>query len=298
MFVLSTVENLFFGFSFFIDFSPKKQIYNRHFLPNVVKKMCLNCSPSQIFLQKNLTKQFFLFGRIFLFSFFLFSSICEKHCCEQIPFKLFIFWSFLWKELFCILKMNFSSLLTFFSSFFVTFCFCSSRFAFSPLHFPLRLIFYFLSFCSHICSSAVSFFLFVFSRFSHICFPFPSFVCSVHNLSEEKFMELLRIWKNVCLFPYPFLLGTCFTFICLCMFVFVSKFHFFWYILICFWTFVFFCSRSWMFLPLLLPFYVSLFWDTVWFDHRFSHLFDFLLLHIFSHKDMFLYCFRSYSFSF
>ena len=68
-----------------------------------------------------------------------------------------------------------------------------------------------------------------------------------------------------------------------------------------------------MFLPLLLPFYgvvvyelcVVLFGvllfslDPVWFDHRFSHLFHFLLLNIFllSHKDMFLYCFRLYCLS-
>ena len=128
------------------------------------------------FSPKNLTKQFFLFGRIFLFSFFLFSSICEKHCCEQIPFKLFIFWSFLWKELFCILKMNFSSLLTFFSSFFVTFCSCSSRFAFSPLHFPLRLIFWFsFLLLIHLFICSLFFSLRVFSLLTHL-FPF-SFFC-------------------------------------------------------------------------------------------------------------------------
>ena len=48
----------------------------------------------------------------------------------------------------------------------------------------------------------------------------------------------------------------------------------------CFWTFFFLSSRSWLFFPLSLPFYVSLFLeDSVWFDHRFSFLFYFLLLH-------------------
>ena len=53
--------NLFFGFSFFVDFS-KKKIYNRHFLPNVVKKMCLNVLLRKFFSKKNLTKQFFFSG--------------------------------------------------------------------------------------------------------------------------------------------------------------------------------------------------------------------------------------------
>ena len=43
-----------------------------------------------------------------------------------------------------------------------------------------------MSLCSLICSSVVSFFLFVFYRFYHICFPFPSFVFSVHNLSQRQ----------------------------------------------------------------------------------------------------------------
>ena len=40
-------------------------------------------SPSQIFAKKNLTKTDFLFGRIFLFSFFPFSSFQEEHFCKQ-----------------------------------------------------------------------------------------------------------------------------------------------------------------------------------------------------------------------
>ena len=113
---------------------------------------------------------------------------------------------------------------------------------------------------------------------------------------KDKFMELLQIWKNVCLFPFPFLLGTCFIFICLCMFVFVSKFPVF-DLFSCFWTFFCFVLILERFSLCRSLFYVPLFFlfeDSVWFHHRFSHFFTFscYIFSFFHTKPCFLNCFR------
>ena len=176
------------------------------------KNLVFYCSPSQIFPRK-----------IFLFL-FPFSSIEEKHFCEQLhPFIVFSVFE----------KKNLKNNFRIFCEknshpFFITFCFCSSRFAFtSVFHFRFFLIFGFFlisfflnsffiyftffsflwttispsccikkvfknflltcmgylfmsSLCSSICSSIVP------SRFYHLCFPFPSFVFSVHNLFPKQ----------------------------------------------------------------------------------------------------------------
>ena len=136
-----------------------------------------------------------------------------------------------------------------------------------------------MSFCSWICSSVVSFFLFVFL----VSNTFVSLFLLLFALSITSLKKSL--W-NCCesekhFFVYlPFcwaLVSQLFVFACLSLF---RNFTFLIYSNL-FLNICLFCSRSWMFLPLLLPFYVSLFWDSVWFDHRFSHLFYFLLLHIF-----------------
>ena len=148
--------------------------------------------------------KFLLFGRIFLF-FFLFSSIQEKHFCEQTPvllvFSLCISLS-LFENSSVFLKWisrNFCVFLhsSFSQPFFVTFTWSPSSwtlflylhfFHFFEQQFPLciKKLFnlslftcirsLFMSFCSYICSSVVSFSLFVFSRFLYILFPF-SFFC-------------------------------------------------------------------------------------------------------------------------
>ena len=206
---------------------------------NGKNKFLFYYSPSHIFHSKKI--KFLLFGRIFLF-FFLFSSIQEKHFCEQTPVLLvFRFVSLsLWK-LFRIFKKNLSeflcfSLLKFFSTFFRHFYLISfflnsvslpslSSFSWTTISLVYQktlqlslftcMRYLCMSFCSYICSSVVSFSLFVFSRFLYICFPFPSFVFSVNNLSERQVEgTVANLKKHVCLFT--FLLGTFFRFICLC----------------------------------------------------------------------------------
>ena len=214
-----------------------------------------NYSPQQIVLsKKKLTKTKFFFGRI-LFSFFLFSSIPEKHFCEQIPFLLVLsIFDLSFENSSVFLKMNlsrkkhfcgflssncssilFSSLLVFkpsrfaFTSFFIS-CFVWSFYfldllllvlIFLYLHFfdffeqqvpfflnqkTLQIITFhmhalppFVLFCSYICSSVVIFFV-VFSRFDHMCFPFPSFVFSVHNLFwKQVYVTSTNSKKQTCL---------------------------------------------------------------------------------------------------
>ena len=146
----------------------------------------------------------------------------------------------------------------------------------------------YMSFCSYICSSVVSFSLFVFLVSNTFVSLFLVF--SVHNLSERQVYGTVANLKNVCLFPFPFLLCTCFIFICLCMFVFVSKFPVF-DLFSCFWTFFCFVlilegfslCRSLFYVPLFFVWRLCLVWSS------FSHLFYFLLLPIFlfSHEAMF-----------
>ena len=73
LFVLSIVETSLLWILIFVDFSKTKQISIRHFFAKrCKKKLCWNILLRNFFLQKNLTKtKFFLFGRIFLFSFFI-----------------------------------------------------------------------------------------------------------------------------------------------------------------------------------------------------------------------------------
>ena len=129
-----------------------------------------------------------------------------------------------------------------------------------------------------------------------MCFPFPSFVFSVHNLSERQICgTVANLNKLVCLFPFLLVIFS-YLFVFACFFFF-SKFLFFCFILMCFWTFFFLSSRSWLFFPLSLPFYVSLFHeDSVWFDHRFSFLFfsPFTYSPFFHRTPCFLNCFRSH----
>ena len=146
------------------------------------------------------------------------------------------------------------------------------------LSFFTRMRYLCMSFCSWICSSVVSFsscFL-----FSNTCVSLFLLLSSLSITSlKDKFVELLQIWKKTCLSISLFVGHFSYLFVFACFFFF-SKFLFFCFILMCFWTFFFLSSRSWLFFPLSLPFYVSLFHeDSVWFDHRFSFLFYFLLLH-------------------
>ena len=150
----------------------------------------------------------------------------------------------------------------------------------------------------------LSFFLFVFSRFYHMCFPFPSFVFSVHNLSERKvYGTVANLSISLSLFCWA-LVWHFLVFACLSLFrnfLFLIYSHLF--LNICL-----FCSRSWMFLPLLLPFYVSLFFLTLFgliivfslfspvtyflfFSHKamFFVLFP-LVLSLFLKKPVFLFC--------
>ena len=79
---------------------------------------------------------------------------------------------------------------------------------------------------THICSSVVP------SRFYHLCFPFPSFVFSVHNLFFKTSLWNICKSKKTCLF-ISFLLGTfscVFVFACLSFF----RFSFFCFIFMCF----------------------------------------------------------------
>ena len=199
--------------------------------------------------------KFLLFGRIFLF-FFLFSSIQEKHFCEQTPVLLVFIALYLslWKNSSVFLKwisFDFFFLTSFFRPFFLTSCFCSSRFAFTSFFISFSVwpfIFLISFFLNSVFWTAISllkkifnlsffythaFFLYVlllihlficclffslrfFSFLIHL-FPFP-FVFSVHNLSERQvYGTVAKQKKLVCLFT--FLVGTFFIFICLCMFV-------------------------------------------------------------------------------
>ena len=275
------------------------------------------CSPSQIFLQKkNLTKTVFFFSGGSSFSHFFYSLPFAKSIVANKYLLNYLFFSFdlsyeknssvFWKWI-SLLYSRFSHL---FSSLFVFVHHVSlSPFFSFPFMFDLISSFgqhFHLPFVSkklfnlslfHACVTSVClFFLFVFSRFSHICFPFP-FVFSVQTSLKKSLWNCCESEKMFVCFPIPFcwaLVSHSFVFACLSLF---RNFTFLIYSNL-FLNNCLFCSRSWMFLPLLLPFYVSLFWDSVWFDHRFSHLFYFLLLHIFSHKDMFLYCLNLYSLSF
>ena len=134
-----------------------------------------------------------------------------------------------------------------------------------PLNVPLLIDF----------SSVVSFFLFVFPRFYHICFPFPSFVFSVHNLSQRQVCGTVAKKKKNVFVYLPFCCGIFHIYLSL-HFLF---FRFFCFILMCFWTFFFLGSRSWMSFPLSLPFFMYLFfWRPclVWSSFFFPF---FLLLH-------------------
>ena len=281
----------------------------------MVKKSCFTILLRTFFKKKKTKIKFFLKDLPFLFCSILFHSrkaFLRTNTCfirfiaEYLSLSYknsSVFWKWI------SLDFLWFSWLKFFHPFFVTFCFCSSRFAFTsffisfyvwsliffislllelsffeqqfPLPFVKKLFnFSFIScmrylcmtICSWICSSVVSFSLFVFYRFYHICFPFP-FVFSLHNLSERKVCGTVAKQKKlVCLIP--FLLVTFFIFICLYMFF--SAISFLCFILMCFWTFFFLSSRSWMSFPLSLPFLcVSFSEDPVWFDHPFSFLFSF-----------------------
>ena len=102
-------------------------------------------------------------------------------------------------------------------------------------------------------------------------------------------------------FPFPFcwaLVSYLFVFACLSLFrnfAFLIYFHVFEHVSVLF-------SFLNVF-PSVAPFFMYLFFlfeDSVWFHHRFSHLFYFLLLHIFLFhtKPCFLNCFRLYCLSF
>ena len=218
----------------------------------MVKKTCVLLLSFAHFSKK----KFLLFGRIFLF-FFLFSSIQEKHFCEQTPVLLVFFALYLslsLKKLFRIFKMNLSeflcfSLLRFFSTFFrhfffvhhvsvspffhflfclISFIFLISFFlnsvslpslsSFFEQQFPLCIkkknssTYHFSHACvPSLCPFADTFvhllslfFLFVFFRFSHMCFPFP-FVFSVNNLSERQVEGTVANLKKKNMFVYlPF----------------------------------------------------------------------------------------------
>ena len=142
----------------------------------------------------------------------VFSSFFRHFLFLFITFRFHLFFHFL----LCLI-FDFSS-----SPFFLNSVFLNSNF---PSFWKKKLFnFSFIScmrylcmfFCSWICSSVVFFFLFVFSRFYHICFPFP-FVFSLHNLSQRQVCGTVAKQKKlVCLIP--FLLVTFFTFFCLYMF--------------------------------------------------------------------------------
>ena len=247
------------------------------------KNLVSYCSPSQIFPRK-----------IFLFL-FPFSSIQSKHFCEQIPLFCFICFFFekkLSEKIFRILWKN--------HPFFITFCFCSSRFAFtSVFHFRFCLIFGFF---------LISFFLNSFFLLLH----FLQF-----SLNNNNFSFLLFFFKKK-LFKYPFYMHglpldvlllkhfskkkkTClFISFFWCtfswVFVFACLSFFFRFFLLLFYSFVFsniflFCSRSWMFFSVG-PFYWSLFWKLclVWtsFFSPFKN-FSFYILSLLHKKVMFFF---------
>ena len=175
---------------------------------NGKNKFLFYYSPSHIFQKKI---KFLLFGRIF----FLFSSFQEEHFCKQTP-VLLVFFRFvslsLWK-LFRIFKMNLSDFFVFFFTqvflnlfssllldlLLLELCFFTFTF-FIFLNNNLLCVsknsstYPFLNACvTSVCPFAHGFvhllYLFLssfFSRFLYICFPFPSFVFSVNNLSERQ----------------------------------------------------------------------------------------------------------------
>ena len=94
---------------------------------------------------------------------------------------------------------------------------------------------------------------------------------------KDELKELLQSKKKTCLSIYLFVWHF-FIFICLCIFCF---FEFFRFILMCFWTFFFLSSRSWMFFPLSLPFFMYLFfWRPclVWSSFFFPFFLSFYIL--------------------
>ena len=323
----------------FDDFSKTKQISNRHFLPKCCKnKLCLIVLLRNFFFKKNLTKtSFFLFGRIFVFSYFLFSSIQEKHFYEQNTcFIRFIAeYLSLLQKLFRIFKMNLFRYFCDFldSSFFILFRHFLFLFITFRIHLLFHFLFYFLFvwpfyfldplllgffwttisllnkktlqfiFFLHACVQlyvlllihlficCLFFSLRFFSFLIHL-FPFSLSSMSITSL-KDKFMELLQ--KNLFVyFPFHCALVS-YLFLSLHVCLFFSKFLFFRFILMCFWTFFFLSSRSWLFFPLSLPFLcVSFSWRLclVW-SSFFFFFFNFLLIHtLLVHKTP---CFLNFS---
>ena len=228
------------------------------------KNLVSYCSHSQIFPRK-----------IFL-CLVPFSSFEEKHFCEQL--LLFLVLSVFFEK-----KLSEKNLPYFLKKkklFFITFCFCSSRFSFTSVFlFRFCLIFgFFLSPSSWIHFSFTSrssvFFqqqfllpvVFFFLKKKIFKYPFymhglPLDVLLLKHFSKSQknlFVHFLFWCTFSCVFVFA------------CLSFFFLRFSFFCFIIMFFFeTCFFFCSRSWMFFsvgPFLL---ISFFGFSVWFDHRF-----------------------------
>ena len=195
----------------------------------VKTNFCFTILLRTFFIQKKI--KFLLFGRIFLF-FFLFSSIQEKHFCEQTPVLLvFRFVSLsLFEDSSVFLKRisrNFCVLLysSFSQPFFVTFTWSPSSWTlFLYLHFlhfleqqsPLCIKKLFNFHFSHACVTSVCPFAHTFvhllylflSSFFLVSYTFVSLFLLLFSLSitslKDKLKELLQIWKKTCLSIYLF----------------------------------------------------------------------------------------------
>ena len=189
------------------------------------------------------------FLSIFLFFFTQIFLILFRHFLFLfITFRFHLFSSFPFMLIFSFLDLQF-----FWTTISPSCCIKKKTLQLIPFHMHALPLYVLLLIHLFIC--CLFFSLRVFSFLTHL-FAFPCFVFSVNNLSARKVYGTVASLKNVCVFP--FLLGTCFT---LVVFACLSLFRNFTFLIYSnlFLNICLFCSRSWMFLPLLLPFYVSLF---------------------------------------
>ena len=253
------------------------------------KQFCFTILLRTFFKKKKL--KFLLFGRIFLFI-FLFSSVQEKHFCEQTPVLLVfiaLYLSLSLKKLFRIFKMNLSfdlfcvllSYKFFFRPFLITSCFCSSRFEFTSCFisfFVWPFIFLIAIFFDTISPSFVSqniqlipfwmhalplYVLLLMDLFICCLFFFSSFflVSNTFNLSERQVDGTVANLKKTCLSISLFVFFQIY-FVFACLFVFFRNFFFSFYSHV-FLNILLLSSRSWMFFPQSLPVMYLIFLKTL-----------------------------------
>ena len=317
------LKPLFFGFSFLLIFQKQNKFLFAIFCQTLLKtNSCVEIFSFAIFSCKKIwQKQFFLFGRIFLFS-FLISSIQEKHFCEQTPVLLVLslcislsskkktppYFKNEFLSIFCVFLYS-----NIFHPFFVTFCFCSFRshlifsfpfvfdLSFSWLPVFLNTIspscvsqnsstYPFLNACvtsvcpfAHgFCSSVVSVFLFVFFLVSNTCVSLFLLSSLSKTSRKDELKELLQSKKNV--FVYLPFCWAFFIFICLCIFCFFEFFSFYSHVFLNIFLFEFSFLNVF---PLSLPFYVSLFLKTLFgLIILFLSFFSLLLHTLLAHKNV------------